>query len=60
MGVAELELVASKTKDPARHGVLGFNDPGTEEGASTRLVLADDSGATLASLLVGKTVRAGG
>ena len=60
MGVAELELAASKTKDPARHGVLGLNDPGTEEGASTGLVLADDSGATLASLLVGKTVRAGG
>ena len=60
MGVAELELVASKTKDPARHGALGLNDPEAEEGASIGLILADDTGATLANLLVGKTVRAGG
>ena len=60
MGVAELELVASKTKDPARHGALGLNSPEAEEGASIGLVLADESGAALASLLVGKTVRAGG
>ena len=60
MGVAELELVASKTKDPARHGALGLNGPAAKEGASVGLILADDSGSTLASLLVGKTGRAGG
>ena len=60
MGVAELELIAAKTKDPDRHGALLLNTPEAEEGGSIGLVLADDTGATLASLLVGKTVRAGG
>ena len=60
VGVAELELVASKTKDPDRHGALGLNAPEAKEGASIGLILADDSGANLASLLIGKTVRAGG
>ena len=60
MGVAELDLVAAKTKNPDRHGALGLNTPEAEEGGSIGLILADDTGTTLASLLVGKTVRAGG
>ena len=60
MGVAELDLVGAKTKDPSRHGALGLNVPEAEEGGSVGLVLLDDSGETLASLLVGRTERAGG
>ncbi len=60
LGIAELELVAAKTKDPGRHEALGLKLPGaTDNGGAILVTLLSDEGTVLADLLVGNTFRPG-
>ena len=60
LGVAGLDLVAAKTKDPTRHNVLGLDVPGAvDAGGAVGLTLIDEKDTVLADLLVGNTIRAG-
>jgi len=54
LALADLERLAAKTDNPELYDRLGVQEPDTEESTSTRVTLADEGGATLASLIVGK------
>lgn len=54
--VADLERVEAKTANPARHDLLGLVDP-SQGGEARKVRFLDESGAELASLLLGETYR---
>lgn len=55
VAMSQLEKLEAKTKNPENFSKLGLEDVGEPESKSTRVVLKDASGATLAALLVGNT-----
>lgn len=59
VSLAELEPRERKTADPARYGRIGLGEP--EEGSdSVGVVLLDDAGGEIASVVLGDEVTAGG
>lgn len=57
--VAEIEKISSKTNDPQRLGVLGLNDPDSEENAAIGVTLSDAGGGVLAAVLMGDPAPGG-
>lgn len=57
LAVAELKTVEAKTADPERHGALGLNEPGSEDGAAQRVRVLGGDDAVLADLLLGNAGR---
>lgn len=57
LAVPLIETEAAKTSDPALYGRLGLRDPGEDGSRARRLTLKDESGRTLAALLVGDRAR---
>jgi hypothetical protein len=53
LGIADLRIIASKTRRPELHARLGVEDIASEGGVSRRVTLKDAGGATLVSLIVG-------
>lgn len=53
ISLSELKILATKTDNPKLYPELGVEDPGTDT-TSLLLTLMDKSGATLATLIVGK------
>lgn len=51
-GLAGLRYAAALTRNPARHGDLGVDDP-VEGGSGTRLTITDGEGEVLTSLIAG-------
>ena len=60
-GITELQIVDTKTADPARYSRLGVEDIDAEDAQSTLITLKGKDQATLASLIIGKerTSKAG-
>ncbi|MEM9382927.1 MAG: DUF4340 domain-containing protein [Planctomycetota bacterium] len=54
LALRDARRLEQKTSDPERLGRLGLDAPGAEESQSKRITLKDESGATIASVLVGK------
>ena len=57
LSIAELKTVEAKTADPERHGALGLNEPGSEEGAAMKVRVLGDQDAVMAGLLLGNPGR---
>lgn len=57
VGMTTLRIVEEKTRNPELYPRLGVEDPDNPGAASHLLVLKDDSGQTLAELIVGKSRR---
>ncbi len=53
IAIAELEVAEAKTSDPKRYSEIGVEDPLGEGATSTLVVLKDEGGASLASLVIG-------
>ncbi len=53
VGLAELEILEAKTKNPERYDEIGVREPSAEGATSTRLRATGASGDVLASLIVG-------
>ncbi|MCA9298681.1 MAG: DUF4340 domain-containing protein, partial [Phycisphaerales bacterium] len=64
VAIADLEIIEEKTSNPERYARLGVQDPtgddaGDDQPSPRVLSLFDDSGAVVASLLIGKTEPGG-
>lgn len=57
LAVAELKTVEAKTANPERHGVLGLNEPGSEDGAGLKVRVLGAEDTVLAGLLLGNAGR---
>jgi len=55
--LAELKTVEAKTADPERHGVLGLNEPGSEDGGGQKVRVLGAGDTALAGLLLGNAGR---
>jgi len=54
VSLSQLKILATKTDNPKLYPELGVEDPDAENSNSILLILSDESGSTLASLIVGK------
>lgn len=59
VGIAQLETIESKTKNSDLHGILGLNDPSSENAPAISVSLIGDENKTLAALYVGKDSKSG-
>ena len=59
VGLARLETIEAKTKNPELHGELGLNSPSSKTSPSTSVSLIGNKNHILASLLVGKDSKSG-
>ncbi len=55
MGLANLETLEAKTRNPERFGDLGLRDPGSEDSRAKLVELENASGQQIASLLIGES-----
>lgn len=59
LGLGEIETLAPKTDDPARHGALGLNGPDAADDAAIQVTLLNRADEVLASVLLGNPAAGG-
>ena len=59
VGIAQLESIEPKTKNPNLHGLLGLNNESSKVDSASKVTLINDSNEEIASILVGNDSKLG-